>query len=482
MLIFIKFDNDKELQKRIVKSSKFIILTIFCLFLRIGGSINIYAQQDNFVDITITSNNDALIFIDGKVKGASPWSGKISVGKHNIRVEKENYFSRTYEIVAVKGQDLKIDLMLSPKTGTLEIVTDPPQAMISINGRMYGFSPRTISELPFGEYNVTVEKPEYSRVVRRVIIDDVKPVVLELNLYSGKEVTIITNPSGAKVYNGDEVLGVTPLTVWLKFGEHLLKFEKEQLSLVEKVAVYQSGTKKYEYNLKLSSDPFENQMVFVKGGVFRMGDSFGDGNKEEKPVHQVLLNDFFISKYEVTQAQWEAIMGDNPSHFAGCNDCPVERVSWVEVQEFLAKVNELTGKSYRLPTEAEWEYAARGGQESRGFRYAGKNNINFVSWYSGNSQNKTHPVGQMEPNELGIYDMSGNVWEWTYDWFDYYTDSPTPAVNPIGPEQGDFRIVRGGSWYGYIGGSRVACRGSDDPANKRSYIGFRVVHPVVDPR
>jgi formylglycine-generating enzyme required for sulfatase activity len=151
------------------------------------------------------------------------------------------------------------------------------------------------------------------------------------------------------------------------------------------------------------------------------------------------------------------------------------------VQEFLAKVNELTGKSYRLPTEAEWEYAARGGQESRGSRYAGTNNINFVAWYSGNSGNKTHPVGQLEPNELGLYDMSGNVWEWTYNWFDFYTDTPTPADNPSGPESGDFRIVRGGSWYGYIGGSRVACRGSDDPSNKRSYIGFRVAHSAVVP-
>jgi formylglycine-generating enzyme required for sulfatase activity len=440
--------------------------------------IDVFAQQQDQVQVTVTSTNDALIYIDGAIKGTSPWTGKISVGKHKIRVEKENYFSREYEILTVRGRDLNIDLMLTPKTGTIDIVTDPDQAMITVNGRMYGFSPRTISELPYGEYVVVVEKPEHSRVVRKVNINDVKPVSLNLSLYSGKEVTLNTSPEGANVFLDKELLGVTPLKIWLKYGTHLLKFEKDELSIAENVVVSQSGKKTFEYSLRVSNDPFENQMVFVKGGTFRMGDTFGDGNKEEKPVHQVTLSDYYIGKYEVTQAQWVAIMGSNPSHFAGCDNCPVERVSWLDVQEFLSKVNELTGKSYRLPTEAEWEYAARGGQESRGFRYAGKNNINFVAWYTGNSGNKTNPVGQMEPNELGIYDMSGNVWEWTFDWFGYYTDTPTPVLNPMGPDKGDFRIVRGGSWYGYIGGSRVACRGSDDPSNKRSYIGFRVVLPA----
>ena len=165
-------------------------------------------------------------------------------------------------------------------------------------------------------------------------------------------------------------------------------------------------------------------------------------------------------------------MGSNPSHFKDCPNCPVERVSWNDVQEFIEKLNELTGKNYRLPTEAEWEYAAKGGEKTMGYRYAGRNNINFVSWYSVNSGNKTNPVGKKEPNELGLYDMSGNVWEWVNDWFGNYTNSPKD--NPIGPDKGDFKIVKGGSWFGYIGGSRVSCRGSDEPVNRRSYIGFRI--------
>jgi formylglycine-generating enzyme required for sulfatase activity len=349
--------------------------------------------------------------------------------------------------------------------------------MISINGRLYGFSPQIISELPYGEYTITVEKPEYSRVVQQVIVNDVKPIKIELSLYSGKEIKLNSNPTGAQVFIEKELVGVTPLTLWLKYGTHLVLFEKDGLSLAENIVLFQSSRKNFSFELRVSNDPFHNQMVFVKGGTFRMGDSFGDGNKEEKPVHPVTVSDFSITKYEVTQAQWLAIMGSNPSHFAGCDNCPVERVSWLDVQEYIIKVNELTGKSYRLPTEAEWEYAARGGQESLGFRFAGKNNINFVSWFTGNSGNKTQPVGKMEPNELGLYDMSGNVWEWTYDWFALYAE--TQQINPLGPDDGDFKVVRGGSWYGYIGGSRVACRGSDDPSNKRSYIGFRLVIPVV---
>jgi formylglycine-generating enzyme required for sulfatase activity len=432
-------------------------------------------QQDT-VQLTINSNQDAIIYLNGAIVGSTSWTGKVAIGKHKIRVEKENFFTREYEVTVTRGRDLNVDLMLTPKTGSIDIVSDPPQAMISINGRMYGFSPRVISDLPYGEYTVTIEKPEFTRVVQKITVNDVKPVKLEVNLHSGREVTLDTNPTGAKVYINQNFMGITPLKIWLKFGTHLVKFEKDEMSLVENITVAQSTRRPIVFDLKVSNDPFENQMVFVKGGSFRMGDTFGDGIKEERPIHQVTLNDFYISKYEVTQAQWKTIMGNNPSHFAGCDECPVERISWLDIMEFIAKLNELTGKFYRLPTEAEWEYAAKGGQESRGFRYAGRNNINFVAWYSGNSGGRTHPVGKMEPNELGLYDMSGNVWEWVYDWFDFYTD--TPKINPTGPKDGDFKIVKGGSWFGYIGGSRVACRGSDDQSNKRSYIGFRVAKSV----
>ena len=224
---------------------------------------------------------------------------------------------------------------------------------------------------------------------------------------------------------------------------------------------------------QVSSDPFEGQMVFVQGGSFMMGSN--DGGYNEEPVHQVTLSDFYIGKFQVTQFQWKAIMGGNPSHFKG-DDLPVEQVSWNDVQEFIKKLNEKTGKKYRLPTEAEWEYAARGGRNTRGYKYAGSDNFDEVAWHFYNSGYKTHPVGQKEPNELGLYDMSGNVWEWCQDWYElgYYKNSP--KNNPTGPVTGSNRVDRrGGSWADNADYCRVSYRGYYTPDVRRVHLGFRLL-------
>ncbi|MBI3813805.1 MAG: formylglycine-generating enzyme family protein, partial [Nitrospinae bacterium] len=216
-------------------------------------------------------------------------------------------------------------------------------------------------------------------------------------------------------------------------------------------------------------------MVFVKGGCYQMGDTFGDGDSDEKPVHEVCVDDFYMGKYEVTQRQWTGIMGSNPSYFKNCDDCPVEQVSWDDIQEYINKLNQKTGNKYRLPTEAEWEYAARSGGRSE--KYSGGNNIDSVGWYDKNSGSKTHPVGQKEANGLGLYDMTGNVWEWCSDWYadDYYRKSP--KNNPRGADSGQYRVLRGGSWNYGPRFLRASDRDGFVPTGRYSYVGFRLSLP-----
>ncbi len=220
------------------------------------------------------------------------------------------------------------------------------------------------------------------------------------------------------------------------------------------------------------------EMLYVKGGCFQMGDVFGDGVDEwEKPVHTVCVDDFYIGKYEVTQGEWKAVMGSNPSHFNKCGDnCPVEKVSWNDVQEFITKLNKFTGKTYRLPTDAEWEYAARSGGKDE--KYAGTSSLAKLkdyAWFRDNSKEKTHPVGLKNPNGLGIYDMNGNVSEWVIDRAEdvnYYEISP--RVNPQGPSSGSHRIVRGGSWFNFSRGVRTTARIDALPDRRSSGTGFRL--------
>jgi len=220
------------------------------------------------------------------------------------------------------------------------------------------------------------------------------------------------------------------------------------------------------------------EMAFVAGGTFTMGcaaeqDSDCDGY--ERPAHSVTLSDYYIGKREVTQGLWKAVMGadNNPSFFKGSDNLPVENVSWNEVNAFIDSLNRKTGRTYRLPTEAEWEYAARGGNKSGGYKYSGSNTLDSVAWYWDNSGRETHEAGTKAPNELGIYDMSGNVWEWTGDRYgDYGSDAQT---NPIGPSTGSNRVFRGGSWYSDEWVCRVSIRYDNDPDGSFNGLGFRLV-------
>ena len=215
-------------------------------------------------------------------------------------------------------------------------------------------------------------------------------------------------------------------------------------------------------------------MVHVDGGTFTMGGTTEQGRdvySDEKRTHSVTLSSYYIGQTEVTQALWEAVMGSNPSNWKGRN-LPVEQVSWEDCQNFVRELNRMTGKNFRLPTEAEWEYAARGGNKTTGCKYSGSNAIDKVAWYDGNSGSKTHEVKTKSPNEQGIYDMSGNVYEWCQDWFGSYSSSP--QTNPTGASSGSYRVNRGGGWDNFAWCCRVSDRYIITPSYRNYFLGLRL--------
>ncbi len=217
-------------------------------------------------------------------------------------------------------------------------------------------------------------------------------------------------------------------------------------------------------------------MVLVKGGTYQMGCTRDQGNcaNDEKPTHSVTISDFYISKYELTQEQWYTIMGTNSSQFTNCESCPVERVSWLETVKFIEKLNEISNTKFRLPTEAEFEYAGRGGQHRENFQFSGSNSIEDIGWTETNSTYKTHPVGQKPPNALGLYDMTGNVFEWCRDDYDdnYYRNSP--ETNPVCESVLNLKVLRGGSYKTKEIDSHVSSRYSIAEDRMLGNIGFRL--------
>ena len=283
-------------------------------------------------------------------------------------------------------------------------------------------------------------------------------ILLAFGFVAGAQNKIVRKPKKQK-----------PATTQVAPKKHKSQSKPTKGGTVKRVATkasYSNGT--------LTVNGIKYNMVWVEGGTFRMGatsEQGSDAYSDEKPVHSVTLSSFYIGKTEVTQALWKAVMGSNPSNFRGDN-LPVECVSWNDCQAFIRKLNALTGQNFRLPTEAEWEFACRGGNNSRGYKYSGSNYIDNVAWHDGNSGGKTHPVATKSPNELGIYDMSGNVDEWCSDWYGDYTSGA--QTNPKGPYDGSSRVRRGGSWDDYVRYCRSSSRFNLNTTYRYLNLGFRL--------
>ena len=445
-----------------------------------------------FAQVTINTLPNAKIVINGEQRGVGGFDGELGEGIYDVEVSLAQHRSVSRQIEVVAKQPQTITLNPTPIYGSLDVISDPIDAEVAINGQKYGTTPTTIENLLIGDYEVVLSKDGCATQSRRVTITENNLSTLEVILPQGREMTIRSDANGDEVYVDGVKMGVTPLVANLSFGTHKVELRRGGKTVSKQINVSTTGGSneiRFGFSLipqwasnvtpeqKRVLEKLVNDMVKVSGGTFIMGatsEQGSDAASNEKPTHQVTLSDYYIGKYEVTQEQWKAVMGSNPSHFKGANK-PVEQVSWSDCQEFVERLNKLTGLRFRLPTEAEWEYAARGGNKSKGYKYSGSNTIGDVAWYNGNSSSMTHPVGAKSPNELGIYDMSGNVWEWCSDWYGIY--SSLSQSNPTGPSLGSSRVLRGGSWDYNASSCRVSYRYSSFPDYRYGNLGFRLVMP-----
>lgn len=397
-----------------------------------------------FAQISINSLDGAQIYCNGELKGSTKYMGDLMEGYYDVEARLAHHKSVTKQIQVFAGQSQEISLSPTPIYGSLDVTSTPHDADVSIDGKSYGKTPLTIERLLEGEHKVVISKSQYASDTRTIIINENVNASINVALKNKESADMTTDKAIKTSPQSQEQFGIRTFTV---------------------------GNVQFK-------------MILVQDGTFKMGSESIPGryhaDDDEKPIHSVTLTNYYIGETEVSQALWQAVMGSNPSYFKDSNH-PVEQVSWNDCQDFIKKLNAITGEHFRLPTEAEWEYAARGGRKSRGYMFAGSDNEKFVAWYTKNSHDilrsspdfGTHNVRTKIPNELGLYNMSGNVGEWCSDWYDKYSSSA--QTNPKGPTSGLRRVYRGGSWCDDSWECHVSSRRFEIPTtSSRHYIGLRL--------
>ena len=438
----------------------------------LGGSARLLVQ---------TTPPGAEVLVDGRRVGETP------LQRYDIRAGVREVVLRhpQYETVRLGGRRfrdgrvVRIRRVLEAATGELMVTTTPPGAWVEVNGeRVEESTPVTLGGLPAGRLEVKLGAREHRSSVLEVEIPKNGVARLErtLDRIPYGSLTLDLEPPDAKVTLPDVRPRYRP-GLRLPRGVHRVVVRRQGYrEAVHRVRV--SGATR----VRIALDPLVRpgdlrifdgmEFVWVPAGEFRMGSTGRFAGSDESPVTRVRISrGFWLGKYEVTQRQWQAVMRRNPSHFRNCGrDCPVERVSWNEVQSFIGRLNARSGgRRYRLPTEAEWEYAARAG--TTGAYYYG--NLNVIAWHRGNSGRRTHPLGRKAPNGFKLHDMLGNVWEWVGDRKGKYPGGT--VTNPAGPGSGAGRVYRGGSWHESSGHCRSANREELSPSGRLDVLGFRLL-------
>lgn len=428
----------------------------------------------DYATLTLLVENDADIWVNDELKGKNRWTGLLASGDYRVESRKARHRTSVRELSVtpgMEGQTIRLEAP-TPIYGALDISSTPADADIYIDNTKVGTTPMLIPQYLIGDHSLRIVKANHADYTRQFKLSEGESLEIQATLPSGREVVVKTI-EGATIYIDGQAVATTKYQGMLSYGKHTLAMENNgKKSNQTDIEVPLQGTDVLSFEIGISFmetvKGVRFNMNLVQGGTFTMGNNHsGIG---EKPAHAVSLTDYYIGETEVTEALWKAVMGKLPSGYGQGDNYPVTGVSWKDCQKFIHRLNQLTGKQYRLPTEAQWEFAARGGNLSRRTEYSGSSDINEVAWYSNNSALKKNPVATKKPNELGIYDMTGNALEWCQDVYGIYPSEQ--QYDPTGPTHGSDHVIRGGSYLNSSSLSTVTCRNLSESVY--DWIGFRL--------
>ena len=448
-----------------------------------------FYMHPNFAEVSLISDPLGDIYINGALKANGSWKGRLDPGDYLFEA-KHDTVTVSEQRQLEMGESFSLTLRPTASTGGLRISSSPSTATVKIDGKQVCQTPILLKKVLAGSYSLELSILGYKVYSERITITEGQTTNINANLFNGRFVSIASSPAGATLMIDGVKVGKTPYSAIVSFGNHILEIEQGGEQAEKMVIIAEKGGEtNFNMNFEMTFKRFSekvNGLVYdmqpIRGGSFEMGSEKDES--AEKPLHTVAINSFYMGKTEVTQALWQSVMGENPSIFKGA-ELPVENVSWENVQQFISKLNELTGKRYRLPTEAEWEYAAgsvRGSKLTLSATTAAHNvwsgtnkesSLNFYAWHNDNASKSTHLVATKQSNAFGLYDMTGNVWEWCSDWYGPYESEE--QTNPTGASTGSYRVCRGGSWFSAPRISRVGYRNLISPNYRTDEIGCRLV-------